>query len=96
MTFAEKVRGTLIAVAVLETRTRSRYYDHDSLATTFGDDHRERYWDETDGRGALHKTGNGETGMEYRDFRGNRHEASPAVIEEYLGPELNPTADDDW
>lgn len=91
LTFAQKVRGTQIAVSVLETRTRHRYFDHDSLDSTFGVDHREEYWEETDGLGAMHKT---DKGFEYRDHRGNRKVATNDQLDAMFGPEMEPTADD--
>lgn len=46
--------------SVTSTRSRKNYYDTDSLNEAYGDDRVDRYWEETDGQGALVRGADGE------------------------------------
>lgn len=56
LTFAQRLRSVRLDTSVTETRTPKNYYDEDALTDMFGEDkqtRRDRYMDETDGRGAV-------------------------------------------
>lgn len=44
----------------METRTLRNYFDASALDETFGSDRVDRYWEETQGLGALHRGPDGE------------------------------------
>ena len=67
------------------TQTKTNYFDTQSLDETFGEDRRDRYWDETGGHGALHRDANGN--FWHEDFRGERKIATDDVISSFVDGE---------
>src|SRR5512143_2147991 len=58
--FRARLQSIRLDTSVTSTRSRKNYYDRTSLDETYGDDRVDRYWDETDGQGALVKGPDGE------------------------------------
>ena len=87
MSFREKLLGVTISQEHFETVDKRAYFDRAALDSTFGSDRVDRYWDETDGAGALNPDGEG--GFVHTDHRGNTHQATPELIDSYLGEEVD-------
>lgn len=83
--FRRRLRSITIDASATPTRTRSNYFDAAALDETFGDDRVDRYWDETDGMGALVRDDKGR--LVHTDHHGETKVASEDVIESFLGPE---------
>lgn len=73
---------------MLVTRTLKNYYDTGPLDEVFGEDRVERYWDETQGQGALVKGPDGN--LWHKPLHGEPQIAAPDLIDDYLGPEVDP------
>lgn len=84
MTFAERIRTVQVDRASMETAELRNYYDRESITNMFGHDAKDRYYEETDGRGAAFA---GPDGKHYRRDRrsGDIVEASPS---DYLQGDL--------
>lgn len=84
ISFIEKLRTVSIDKAKMETTELHNYYDKDAITTQFGDDAKDRYMEETDGRGAAYR---GRDGAFYHRDRhtGDPVRATPADVEHYLG-----------
>lgn len=67
---------------VTETRTKVDYYDTTSLDETFGHDRVDKYWDETDGQGALVRADDGT--FFHKDHSGEIKEATDDVISSFV------------
>lgn len=67
MTFGQRMRTVQIDRASMETADLKNYYDRDSITGMFGDDAKDRYYEETDGRGAAFRGPDG--GLYRRDRR---------------------------
>lgn len=94
--FRSRLRSVRLDTSVTPTRTRRRYLDSDALDANLGHDRVDRYWDETDGQGAFHRTSRG-TFM-HTDHRGETAEVSPRAVEDWLldgSPEVDPEAIND-
>jgi len=83
--FRTRLRSVRLDGSVTATRTKQNYYDRTSLDETFGDDRVDRYWDETDGEGALHRAPDGS--FVHEDFRGERKVADDKVLAKFVGGE---------
>lgn len=91
MTFRQRLRTVRLDSSVTETRTRHRYFDSAALDESFGADRKDRYWDETEGQGAIVRDGRG--GFVHTDHTGETKPASPELIASYIeGPEVDPAS----
>lgn len=86
--FRERLLSVRLDTSVTQTRTKTAYYDKESLDATLGEDRRDRYWDETEGQGALHRTPTGD--FVHTNYKGETAVASPELIDSYLGDEVSP------
>lgn len=70
------------------TRSLRNYFDSAPLDETFGSDRVDRYWEETEGQGAIHR---GPDGNFWHTPLGAEEPrvASPELIDSYLGPETD-------
>jgi hypothetical protein len=97
LTFLERMRSVKVHESVTASRTKRDYFDDEPLREVFGDDkadRREKFLDETQGRGALQRDGKG--GF-YTKGADGPQPISPQEIEDiYLGPErdYDPARDD--
>lgn len=94
LTFAERLRSVTVDGAVLETRTKARYWDSHAADETFGADRVDRYWDETGGHGAIQRGSDGE--LYHKDFRGEVKVASDEVLSSFVdGPDASDISPED-
>lgn len=87
LSYRERLRGVTISEANFVTKDKHAYYDRGALDATFGDDRVDRYWEETEGAGALNPDGKG--GFVHTDHRGNTHQATPELIDSFLGDDVD-------
>jgi len=88
MTFAERLRSVRLDKAKMDTAELHNYYDTQAIRDMFGDDAKDRYYEETDGKGAIFRT---RRGFARRDRRsGDLVEVSPGEADTFLGSETEP------
>lgn len=83
--YRERLASLRLDPSVTPTRTKQNYYDKASLDETFGDDRVDKYWDETNGHGALHRGDDGE--FYHENFKGERQVATDDVIADIVAGE---------
>jgi hypothetical protein len=76
--FRQRLRSIRLDASVTETRSKQNYYDTQAVADAFGEDARERYWDETSGLGAVERV-DGE--FVHTDYKGERKVATDDVLD---------------
>lgn len=85
--FRERLRSIRLDTSATPTRSRHGYFDKSNLDETFGEDRVDRYWDETEGQGALDRDPRSPTGFSHQPKGQERQVASAELIDSYLGPE---------
>lgn len=83
--YRERLASVKIGPGALETRTKVDYFDRSSLDESFGHDRVDRYWDETEGDGALDRQPDGS--FTHTNWRGETQVADDETIERYVGGE---------
>lgn len=82
--YRDRLRSLRLDSSVTETRTKVDYFDSQAADEAFGADRVEHYWDETKGYGAVHEV---DGKLMHRDYKGEVHEATDAVLETVFGGE---------
>lgn len=82
--FAGRLRSVQLDKASLETAELHNYYDAEAIRDTFGEDAPDRYWDETDGRGAARTAPDGTLWAQNRKTK----EYEQVAADHYLGEDL--------
>jgi hypothetical protein len=76
--YRERLASVSLDGSVTATRTKANYFDKTSLDATFGEDRVEKYWDETNGHGALVPGDDGE--LYHKNHKGQVAVATDDVI----------------
>lgn len=76
--YRERLASLNLDGSVTATRTKANYFDKTSLDATFGEDRVEKYWDETNGHGALVPGDDGE--LYHKNHKGQVALATDDVI----------------
>lgn len=83
--FRERLASLTIGPGASETRTKTNYFDTQSLDETFGEDRVDRYWDETGGHGAMHRGPDGN--FYHENYKGERLLATDKVLSTFVDGE---------
>ena len=84
LSFAGRMRTVQLDRTSMDTADLKNYYDREAISATFGDDAKDRYYEETDGRGAAFR---GPDGEHYRRDR-RTGDVVPADPSDYLTGDL--------
>lgn len=86
--FRNRLLSIRLDTSVTPTRSVRNYFDPAPLDETFGEDRVDRYWEETDGQGALKRGPDGN--LWHQPFNASEPRvATPEVIDSFLGPEAD-------
>lgn len=82
LTFAQRLRTVRLGPGATPSRSKTNYFDSQSLDATFGEDRVEAYWSETAGHGHIERGPDGE--LYHTDRSGERKVASDKVLTEVM------------
>lgn len=80
--FRERLLSVRLDISATPTRSRRRYFDKVALDDAFGEDRVDRYWEETNGHGAVSRGADGE--LYHTDRSGQPKVATDRVLEDVM------------